>query len=66
MEEPKVTQTSAPLMLSSEKNISIRGRCRVRGTKVLANDDQGRLQAYEGATSVGGVNDAARRCGGAG
>ena len=68
MEEPKVTQTSAKarLMLSGEKNICVRGRCRVRGTKVLANDDQGRLYAYEGATIVGGVNDAARRCGGAG
>jgi nucleotide-binding universal stress UspA family protein len=38
----------------------------VRGTKVLAWDDQGRLYAYEGAAIVGGVNDAARRCRGAG
>ena len=53
-------------MLSGEKNICIRGRSRVRGTKVLANNDQGRLYASEGATIVGGVNDAARRCGGAG
>jgi len=38
----------------------------VRGTKVLAKDDQGRLYGDEGAAIVGGVNDAARRCGGAG
>ena len=53
-------------MPTGEKNICVRGPCRVRGTKVLANNDQGRLYASEGATIVGGVNDAARRCGGAG
>ena len=42
-------------MLSGEKNICVRGRSRVRGTKVLANDDQGWLYASEGATIVGGV-----------
>jgi len=38
----------------------------VRGTKVLAKDDQGQLYGYEGAAIVGDVNDAARRRGGAG
>ena len=68
MEEANVTQTyaKARLMPTGEKNICVRGPCRVRGTKVLANNDQGRLYASEGATIVGGVNDAARRCGGAG
>jgi hypothetical protein len=52
-------------MLSGEKNICLRGRCRLRGTKVLAEDDQGRLCGYDRATIVGG-DAAARRCGGAG
>ena len=42
-------------MLPGEKNICVRRRCRVRGTKVLAKDDQGRLYGYEGAAIVGGV-----------
>jgi hypothetical protein len=66
VEGPKVTQTSAPLTLSDEKDIYARGRCRVRRTKVLARDDQGRLYAYEDAAIVEGVNDAARGYGGAG
>ena len=42
-------------MLPGDKNICVRGRCRVRGTKVLAEDDQGRLYGYKGAAIVGGV-----------
>ena len=53
-------------MLPGEKNICVRGRCRVRGTKVLAKDDQGRLYGYEGAAIVGGVMMPPDRCGGAG
>ena len=73
MEGPKVTwkgprsrRRPPPLMLSDEKDLCVRGRCRVRRTKVLARDDQGRLYAYEDAAMVEGVNDAARRYGGAG
>jgi hypothetical protein len=69
MEEPKVTQTYVRM----PDQCSPAGRTYAyvdgvgwEGQRSSANNDQGRLYPSEGASIVGGVDDAARRCGGAG